>query len=81
MIRRTTILMDADLLARLDRQARLERTTKTSVITAALESYLATHQDAPTLPFVAIGRSDHGRLSVDSRAIARRQAGRSSSRG
>lgn len=73
--------MDADLLERLDRQARLERTTKTAVITSAIEAYLATHRDAPVLPFVAAGRSSHGRLSVDSRAIARRNAGRGSSRG
>ncbi len=81
MVRRTTILLDVDLLERLERQARLERTTKTAVITAALEAYLAAHADAPALPFVAVGRSDHGRLSVDSRAIARRQAGRQSGRG
>ena len=33
---RTTILLDADLLERLDRHARRERTTKTTILTAAL---------------------------------------------
>jgi hypothetical protein len=29
----------------------------------------------PDLPFLALGRSDHGRLSLDGRSIARREAG------
>jgi len=74
--RRTTILADADLLERLDRFADRERTTKTAVIVAALEAYLAEHDDEPGLPFVANGRSSHGRLSLDGRSIARREAGR-----
>jgi hypothetical protein len=74
-LRRTTILADPDLLERLDRHARRARTTKTAVIAAALEAYLATH-DAPTaLPFVAIGRSTHGRLSLDARRIVGRELG------
>jgi predicted transcriptional regulator len=81
MSRRTTILLDPDLLERVERLARVERTTKTAVITAALEAHLRTHEQRPDLPFVAVGRSDHGRLSVDSRAIARRQAGRAPLRG
>src|SRR5450755_4737302 len=36
--RRTTILADADLLDRLDRYARHERTTKTAVVSAAVEA-------------------------------------------
>jgi predicted transcriptional regulator len=74
--KRTTIMADADLLERLDRFADRERTTKTAVIVAALEAYLAEHDDEPGLPFVAIGRSTHGRLSLDGRSIARREAGR-----
>jgi predicted transcriptional regulator len=73
---RTTILLDADLLERLDRHARRERTTKTAILTAALEAWLDEHERLPDLPFVGIGRSSHGRLSIDGRSIARREAGR-----
>ena len=74
--RRTTILADADLLERVDRLARRERTTKTAVIAAALEAWLDAHERPATLPFVGIGRSGHGRLSLDWRSIARREMGR-----
>jgi hypothetical protein len=73
---RTTILIDADLLERLDRHARRERTTKTAVITDAIEAWLDEHEAVPEFPFIGIGRSSHGRLSLDGRAIARREAGR-----
>ena len=73
---RTTILLDADLLDRLDRYAHRTRTTKTSVVAAALETWLATNDTAPDLGFVGIGESSHGRLSLDGRRIARREAGR-----
>jgi hypothetical protein len=74
-LRRTTILADPDLLERLDRHARRSRTTKTAIITAALEAYLGSHAQPTDLPFVAIGRSTHGRLSLDARRIARRELG------
>jgi predicted DNA-binding protein len=74
--RRTTILADADLLERLDRFANRARTTKTAVIAAALEAYLVEHDQAPDLPFLAVGRSAHGRLSLDGRSIVRREVGR-----
>ena len=74
-LKRTTILADPDLLDRLDRHARRSRTTKTAVIAAALEAYLAAEEPAPRLAFVAIGRSGHGRLSLDARSIARREIG------
>jgi hypothetical protein len=74
--RRTTILADADLLERLERYANRQRTTKTAVIAMAIESYLADHATDPDLPFLAVGRSTHGRLSLDGRSIARREAGR-----
>jgi hypothetical protein len=74
--RRTTILADADLLERVERFASRARTTKTAVIAAALEAYLAEHDAAPDLPFLAIGESSHGRLSLDGRSIMRREAGR-----
>jgi hypothetical protein len=73
--KRTTILAAPDLLDRVDRHARLARTTKTAVITAALEEYLAAHAVPTELPFVAIGRSSHGRLSLDARRIAGREMG------
>ncbi len=73
---RTTILLDADLLERLDRHVRRERTTKTAIISAAIEGWLDEHETIPAFPFVGIGRSGHGRLSLDGRAIARREAGR-----
>lgn len=75
-IRRTTILADADLLERIDRHAHRLRTTKTAVITAAIEAYLDANEPPPGLPFVAVGRSGHGRLSLDGRSIVRREAGR-----
>jgi len=74
--RRTTILADPDLLDRVDRHARRLRTTKTAVITAALEAYLAEHGGPPPdLSFVGIGRSTHGRLSLDARRIVGRELG------
>ncbi len=75
-IRRTTILLDTDLLERLDRHVRQERATKTAVIASAIEAWLDEHESAPAFPFVGIGRSGHGRLSLDGRAIARRETGR-----
>ncbi len=75
MQKRTTILIDADLLERLDRYAARSGATKTSVITAAIEGYLEAHDTTPDLAFLAVGRSDHGRLSLDGRSIARREAG------
>lgn len=74
-IRRTTIMADADLLDRLDRHARRTGATKTAIISAALEAYLAAHEAAPELGFVGVGRSGHGRLSLDARAIVRRELG------
>jgi predicted transcriptional regulator len=74
--RRTTILADADLLDRLDRHARRERTTKTAMISAAIEAWLEAHETVSELPFVGIGRSSSGRLSLDGRSIARRELGR-----
>jgi hypothetical protein len=76
MTRRTTILLDADLLDRLDRFAHRQRTTKTSVLAAALEAYLSEHETPPELGFIAVGRSGHGRLSLDVRSIARRETER-----
>ena len=73
---RTTILLDTELLERLDRHARRTRTTKTAIIAAALEAHLAANEAAPDLPFVAIGRSGHGRLSLDGRSIVRAELGR-----
>ena len=73
---RTTILMDADLLERLARFADRSRTTRTAVIAAAVEAYLAEHDAAPDLAFVGVGASAHGRLSLDGRRIAQREAGR-----
>jgi predicted transcriptional regulator len=75
MQKRTTILIDSDLLERLDRFAARNGVTKTSVLAAAIDSYLDLHDTTPDLSFVAVGRSDHGRLSLDGRSIARREAG------
>ena len=73
---RTTILVDGDLLDRLDRHVLRQHSTKTSVIRAALEAWLDSHEATPEFPFLGIGRSSHGRLSLDGRSIARRDAGR-----
>jgi predicted DNA-binding protein len=75
MMKRTTILIDADMLERLDRFAARSGVTKTSVITAALEAHLEAHDTLPDLAFLAVGKSDHGRLSLDGRGILRREAG------
>lgn len=76
MTARTTILIDPDLLDRLGQFANRVRTTKTAVITAAVEAYLAEHDTEPDLAFLAVGESGHGRLSLDGRRIVRREAGR-----
>jgi hypothetical protein len=76
MTARTTILIDPDLLDRLGRFAHRTRTTKTAVIAAAVERYLAEHDREPELAFLAVGQSGHGRLSLDGRRIVRREAGR-----
>jgi predicted transcriptional regulator len=80
MTTRTTILIDPDLLDRLGRFAHRERTTKTAVISAAVEAWLAEHDRAPGLDFIGIGESGHGRLSLDGRRIARRDAGQRTDR-
>ena len=73
---RTTILLDADLLDRLERHVQRQHATKTSVIAAALDTWLDAHESTPEFPFLGIGRSAHGRLSLDGRSIVRREAGR-----
>ncbi len=42
---------------------------------APWRTYLESHDTTPDLAFLAVGRSDHGRLSLDGRSIARREAG------
>jgi predicted NBD/HSP70 family sugar kinase len=79
--RRTTILADADLLDRLDRHVRRTGWTKTAVIAAAVEAWLGAQDGAVDLPFLAVGRSGHGRLSLDARPIAGQEAGRRSRAG
>ncbi len=79
--RRTTILIDADLLDRLDRCVRREGTTKTAVIGDAVAAWLAANDAAPELGFIGVGRSSHGRLSLDGRSIARRDTGRAPRQG
>jgi hypothetical protein len=75
--RRTTILADPELLARVDRLARTTGRTKTDILQAALLVYLDDAEDAvrTPLPFVGIGRSGHGRVSLDARKIAAREMG------
>lgn len=68
--------MDPDLLDRIGRFAGRTRTSKTAVITAAVEAYLASHDVAPEIAFIGVGQSGHGRLSLDGRRIVRREAGR-----
>ncbi len=75
MQKRTTLLIDPDLLDRLDRYAARNGVTKTLVVTSAITAYLESHDTVPDLPFLAVGRSDHGRLSLDGRSIVRREAG------
>lgn len=74
--KRTTLLLPADLLERLDRYALRTGSTKTAAVSAAVEAYLEAHDTAPDLPFLAVGRSDHGRLSLDGRSIVRRDVDR-----
>ena len=76
MQKRTTLLIDSDLLDRLDRYAARNASTKTAVVAAAIAAYLDAHDTAPDLPFLAVGRSDHGRLSLDGRSIVRREVRR-----
>lgn len=74
--RRTTILLLVELSDRLDRLARTSRETKTTLIAAAIAAYLEAREGPPApLPFVAIGRSGHGRLSLDAGKIAARELG------
>lgn len=74
--RRTTILLPAELSDRLDRLARTSGETKTALIVAAISAYLEAREAPPApLPFIAIGRSGHGRLSLDAGRIAARELG------
>lgn len=68
--------MPVDLLDRLDRLARTSGRTKTALIVEALQSLVDTTEPpkAP-MPFVGIGRSGHGRLSLDGSRIAAREMG------
>ena len=75
-LKRTTILVDLDLLARVERHARLRGQTKTAVITAALRAFLEGDEAVAELPFVGIASSGHGRLSLDGKRIAASVAGR-----
>ena len=75
--RETTILIDADLLDRLDRFAARTGVTKTSVIAAALEAHLESHDTTPDLPSswpLGAATADASRSTGGS--IARREAGR-----
>jgi hypothetical protein len=74
--RRTTILLDADLLDRLERAVRTLGTTKTAVIAEAVDAWLEANGPSTDLGFVGYGRSGHGRLSIDGRSIVRREQGR-----
>jgi predicted transcriptional regulator len=75
-IRRTTILLEADLLDRVDRLARCTARTKTAVVSAALSAYVESAEgETAVLPFIGIGASGHGRLSVDGKRIAGRELG------
>ena len=74
---RTTILLDADLLDRLDRHVRRAADDQDRRDRARrIETWLDEHEAMPEFPFLGIGRSSHGRLSLDGRSIARREAGR-----
>ena len=74
--RRTTIILPADLLDRLDRLARSSSRTKTALIAEAIGAYVdASESPRAPLPFIAIGRSGHGRLSLDAGRIAAREMG------
>jgi hypothetical protein len=64
-LKRTTILAEPDLLDRLDRHARRTRSTKTAVIAAALEAYLAAHEAAPPLAFIGVERQAGTRRRAD----------------
>jgi predicted transcriptional regulator len=55
-----------------DRLARRTGRTKTAVIAAALEAYLQANETAEEPSFVGVGRSGHGRLSLDARRVATR---------
>jgi hypothetical protein len=74
--RRTTILLDPDLLDRVDRLARRSGATKTGLISAALAAYLEAAESEPSEPpFLGIGASGHGRLSLDGKRIAALELG------
>jgi hypothetical protein len=74
--RRTTLLLPADLLDRLDRLARSTDRTKTALVAEAIGGYLdASETPRGPLPFIAIGQSGHGRLSLDAGRIAAREMG------
>ena len=71
---RTTILADPDLLDRVARLADRQRTTRTALITAALEAYLAEHEAAPG-PAVPRGRAERARPPVARRSLDRAPRG------
>ncbi len=74
--RRTTILLPAELSDRLDRLARPAGGSKTALIARAVAAYVEAAESPPApLPFVAIGSSGHGRLSLDAGRIAARELG------
>ncbi len=74
--RRTTILLDAGLLDRLDRLSRTSGRTKTALIGEALAAFLdRAEPPRGPLAFIGIGRSGHGRLSLDASRIAAREMG------
>jgi len=62
--------MDSDLLERLDRFA-LGRSDQDVGDRGRLEAHLESNDTALDLPFLAVGRSDHGRFRSTAEAIVR----------
>jgi len=70
-------MLSAELSDRLGRIARTTGRSKTALIAEAVAAYVEASETPPaTLPFVAIGSSGHGRLSLDASRVVARELGR-----
>ena len=75
-MKRTTILLDDDLLLEIKRVARTSGTTATDVIREALKSYVEKNRSKPKLSFTGVGKSGRSSIAKHSEKILKRNANR-----
>jgi len=77
-MKRTTVLIDEELWAALDRLARSQGLSRSEVLRRAVEAFVTEHLPVRGLPgFVACGSSGYrGSLGADSKKLLKKSTGR-----